>query len=112
MPQGILPYFTDTVADGTAAAWFARSFGATLTGLAYGGFAEPDSKTVGKMMAVGMIATLPNIAMAGMDTGGAFKVDLPFAPVNIWMAQLPVHAVLSALIANAAFGGDDKAKSK
>lgn len=111
-PQGILPYFKETAAEGTTAGWFGHSFGACLTGLAYGAFADPDSKTVCKMMAVASIAVVPNIIAAITDKSGTFDVAAPGVGINIWQLQIVPHLAVCGLLASAGFGGSDKDKAK
>lgn len=109
--QGFLPYFTDPMAEGTTSGWNARSFGGAMTGLAYGAIADPESKTVTKMMAVAALCLCLSIFLA--ITGGAeFDKNLPGTGINIWQAQIVPHLVVTGALLNAGFGGDDKTKSK
>ena len=87
LAQGFLPYFADVIAKGTTTEWFGRSFGAALTGLAYGAYADPESKTVAKMLGIASLCTLPNIYL-GITGGAEFDKNLPGTGINIWQAQI------------------------
>ena len=105
--QGFLPYFKETAATGTAAGWFGRSFGAMLTSAASGAVFEPDSTTVTKMMAVGMVCVLPNIVLAALDKD---LLDVSFLGANIWQLQLVPHTIATGLLVSAAMGPAPKEK--
>lgn len=105
--QGFLPYFKETAATGTAAGWFGRSFGAALTSVASGAVFEPDSTTVTKMMAVGMVCVLPNIVLAALDKD---LLDVSFLGANIWQLQLVPHTIATGLLVSAAMGPAPKEK--
>ena len=109
--QGILPYFTETAANGSTAGWFGHSFGGMLTAMASGYALQPDSELLTKLMGLGNALVLPNIVMAAMDKGKAFDQKFPGTNINIWALQVPIHMALTTVTLMTAFGGSDKGET-
>ena len=78
-----------------------------LTAAASGAVFEPDSTTVTKMMAVGMVCVLPNIVLAALDKD---LLDVSFLGANIWQLQLVPHTIATGLLVSAAMGPAPKEK--
>ena len=105
---GLVPYFAEDTLEGpSAAAWFARSFGAQLLALASGYYFAPKSELTTKIMAIGMLTMLPHIAMTAFpETPAAFNTPvpgMPSAPVTLFQVQTVIHALATAAVALAAF---------